>query len=368
MRYNEDMKRSGFTLIEPLDSGAQRHGPLLPDSMMMKRILSLIALIPLTLPSFAFAADGVILDIEFPVDGEVRFHDDYGEPRSGGRIHGGVDLIGEKMMPLLAAVDGHISYLTETEPSWGWSLTIRDASGYEFTYIHLNNDTPGTDDGEGGYFNAFASNIYRGARVTRGQVVGYMGDSGNAEETSPHLHFEIHKPEGGTINPYLSLVNASRSKAYDPEAERALAISINTDKDLQPTFAARYCLSGTLITSPATDAVYYCGEDAKRYGFPNAATYFTWYDDFSTVQTISPEELAAITLGGTVTYHPGVKLVKIVSDPKVYAVARGGVLRHVASESVATSLYGAGWAKLVEDIPDAFFAAYTYGEPITYTP
>jgi len=337
---------------------------------MTRRPLASIALLALALPFSAFGADDIVLDIEFPVDGEVRFSDDYGDPRSGDRSHIGIDLLGEKMMPLVAAADGRISYLTETEPSWGWSLTITDAAGWRFKYLHINNDTPGTDDGNGGYANAFAPGIRDGARVTRGQLVAYMGDSGNAEWTSPHLHFEIHGPGRGDapINPYPSLIAATRSNAYDPEIERAYATSISIDKNLKPTLAARYCLTDTLITSPSTDAVYYCGKDAKRYGFPNAATYFTWYDDFSAVQTVSQEDLAAIQLGGTVTYRPGVKLVKLVSDPKVYAVARGGVLRHVASEDVAIGLYGSGWAKQVEDVPDAFFAAYTYGEPITYVP
>jgi hypothetical protein len=69
-------------------------------------------------------------------------------------------------------------------------------------------------------------------------------------------------------------------------------------------------------------------------------------------------------IGGNATYRPGVKMVKITTDPKVYAVAKGGVLRHVSSESIAASLYGADWNRSIDDVPDAFFADYRLGEPI----
>jgi hypothetical protein len=69
-------------------------------------------------------------------------------------------------------------------------------------------------------------------------------------------------------------------------------------------------------------------------------------------------------MGGNMTYRPGARLVKITTDPRVYAVSRYGVLRWVTSESLASSLYGPRWAQLVDDIPDVFFVNYTIGAPI----
>jgi uncharacterized protein YkwD len=60
-------------------------------------------------------------------------------------------------------------------------------------------------------------------------------------------------------------------------------------------------------------------------------------------------------------------MVKIQSDPKLYAVTRGGVLRWVASETVATQLYGQYWNQAVDDVPDSFFVNYSIGDPITGT-
>ncbi|MFZ2804527.1 MAG: Ig-like domain-containing protein [Patescibacteria group bacterium] len=114
-------------------------------------------------------------------------------------------------------------------------------------------------------------------------------------------------------------------------------------------------------------AVYYYGKDCKRHAFPNDKVYFSWYSDFNNVTAVSDDELANMTLGTNVTYRPGVKMVKFTTVPKTYAVARGGVLRWVTSESIASSLYGAIWNTKIDDINDAFYANYTFGADINST-
>lgn len=124
--------------------------------------------------------------------------------------------------------------------------------------------------------------------------------------------------------------------------------------------------AGSLIKASGP-AVYFLSNDGKRYVFPNAATYFTWYNDFSGVATVSDAQLASYQIGGNVTYRPGVRLVKIISDPKVYAVDNQGTLRGITSEAVAAELYGSDWNTKVDDIPDAFFVNYKQGDPIEYS-
>lgn len=111
-------------------------------------------------------------------------------------------------------------------------------------------------------------------------------------------------------------------------------------------------------------SVYYVGQDQKRYAFPTEATYKTWYEDFSTVQTVSDQTLATYPLVGNVTYRPGTRLIKITTDPKVYAVARRGVLRWIQTETLARALYGDTWAQQIDDISDSFFINYRVGTPI----
>lgn len=128
--------------------------------------------------------------------------------------------------------------------------------------------------------------------------------------------------------------------------------------------AAAACVGGSLIKASGP-AVYYCGNDGKRYVFPTEKTFKTWYSDFSAVQTVSDTVLSTLPIGGNATYRPGVRLVKITTDPKVYAVDAGGLLRWLASESVAVQLYGSNWAKMVDDVPDAYFTNYRAGSDIT---
>ena len=147
--------------------------------------------------------------ITFPVIGEVHYTDTYGAPRSGDRTHAGQDLMGSKMQQLVAAADGTVTYLTIPEASYGYMLTITDDEGWQYHYIHINNDTPGTDDGQASLEHVFGPGIERGVRVQAGQLVGYLGDSGNAESTAPHLHFEMEDPSGTNVNPFKALEEAT---------------------------------------------------------------------------------------------------------------------------------------------------------------
>ena len=128
-----------------------------------------------------------------------------------------------------------------------------------------------------------------------------------------------------------------------------------------PNSASAATLSSGDLIKASGPAVYYYASDAKRYVFPNETTFFSWFPNFSSVKTITDAELAAISIGGNLTLRAGTKLVKITTDPKVYAVEPGGVLRWVESEAIATSLFGSDWAHRVVDVPDAFFTNYTTG-------
>ena len=172
----------------------------------MKKIFVSISIGALLLPLQSSAQD--IRQIVFPVDGEYNFSDTYGAPRSGGRTHLGTDISAKKMTPIVSAVDGYVSYVSQTEPAWGYAVYVQDRDNYSYRYLHINNDTPGTDDGSGGLAYAFAPTIKEGAKVTVGQLIGWVGDSGNAEDAGSHLHFEIWTPDGNPMNSYPSLAAA----------------------------------------------------------------------------------------------------------------------------------------------------------------
>jgi hypothetical protein len=141
------------------------------------------------------------------VNGKVTYYDDFGACRDGcARGHEGNDLMGAKLTPLVAAAGGKVSFLrTDASGTSGNMLTIKDDEGWTYVYIHVNNDTPGTDDGLNPEAWRFAPGIKLGSRVSAGDLIGYMGDSGNAENSGAHLHFEMHKPDGSAFSPYVSL-------------------------------------------------------------------------------------------------------------------------------------------------------------------
>ncbi len=122
--------------------------------------------------------------------------------------------------------------------------------------------------------------------------------------------------------------------------------------------------SGRLIKLASSSAVYYLGGDGRRYVFPNEKTFRSWFPVAPSVRVVSPAEMAGYQLGGNVTYRPGVRMIKIQTDPKIYAVSRGGLLRHVISEGVAAGLYGPDWNTKIDDVPEAFFINYRVGPAI----
>lgn len=129
-------------------------------------------------------------------------------------MHKSTDLLGPKGTKLYAARAGTACFVTGYDaapPAYGVMVTICGDDGRRYDYIHVNNDTPGTDDALGGPEFAFAPGLTRGGAVRRGQWIATMGDSGNAEAIASQLHFEIEDPSitdpYGTHqrNPYNSL-------------------------------------------------------------------------------------------------------------------------------------------------------------------
>lgn len=120
---------------------------------------------------------------------------------------------------------------------------------------------------------------------------------------------------------------------------------------------------GDLLKASSGSAVYYFGVDSKRHVFPTEKIFLSWYYNFSEVKTISDTELASIPLGDNVTYRPGIRLIKVATDPRVYAV-EGTALRWITSEVIAEAIFGKNWAEQIDDLPDSLFMDYTPGEQI----
>ena len=143
--------------------------------------------------------------IVFPVLGPTTYTDDFGEARAGGP-HQGIDMMAPKRALALAAEPGKVKFWTHSATA-GCMLYLYGASGTTYYYIHLNNDLTGRNDNRGKCVagTAYARGLKDGAKVTAGQVVGYVGDSGDANGIHPHLHFELHPNGGRAVDPYTWL-------------------------------------------------------------------------------------------------------------------------------------------------------------------
>ncbi len=146
--------------------------------------------------------------IIFPVIGRVQYVDDFGALRGNGR-HQGNDLMAPKKSPAVAAEAGKVKYWT-TSGAAGCMLYLYGESGTSYYYIHLNNDLTMRNDNRGKCVKGVAYTVKEGAKVAAGQQIAYVGDSGDANGGSAHLHFEVHPAGGRAVSPYPFLQKAYR--------------------------------------------------------------------------------------------------------------------------------------------------------------
>jgi murein DD-endopeptidase MepM/ murein hydrolase activator NlpD len=163
------------------------------------------------------ASSAVPARMAFPVVGSVSYEDDFGDPRGQG-IHEGNDILAERRAPVVAVEAGRIVFWTRSA-SAGCMLYLYGQSGTSYRYIHLNNDLTARNDNRGSCVPgvAFAPGLRDGQEVRAGQLIGYVGDSGDADGLHPHLHFELHPDDGAAVSPYRFLRRAERLAA--PAAE-----------------------------------------------------------------------------------------------------------------------------------------------------
>lgn len=159
----------------------------------------------------------VVVPMIFPLSGKVRWSDTFLASRGGGsRRHKGQDLMANKLTQVVAAFDGTIRF-GKDRGNAGNTITIQGDHGWIAQYYHINNDTPGTDDGLGSDDYAFLGGLKDGDRVTAGQLIGWCGDSGNAEGTAPHVHFELwNAVTGACYNAAASLKAATKLSQPNP--------------------------------------------------------------------------------------------------------------------------------------------------------
>ncbi len=139
---------------------------------------------------------GVAPGLLLPVQGitAAQLQDTFTDARSEGRVHDAIDILAPEGTPVLAVADGTIEKLFDSERGGLTVYQFEPGGTYCYYYAHLQR---------------YADGLAEKQVVKRGDVIGYVGHTGNASPDAPHLHFEIHRlgPEkqwwkGESLNPY----------------------------------------------------------------------------------------------------------------------------------------------------------------------
>jgi hypothetical protein len=174
----------------------------------MRILLLIITGLALIAPASALAADPPFT--LFPVVGGAHYTDDFGAPRPGG-THEGNDLLAPCGTPVIAVVPGTVTL--EWGDRSGWMLTLKGKTSW-YRYIHM--------DGRNGAASAMAKGLKDGSRVKAGQIVSYVGNTGDAAGGPCHLHFELH--QGASVSSPYAYLQAATITQLDP----ANPLSANT--------------------------------------------------------------------------------------------------------------------------------------------
>lgn len=117
-----------------------------------------------------------------------RFTDSWGSPRSGGRQHEGIDIFAERGTPIHSNIEAVVLKIGDNTLG-GKTVTLMGAGGWRHYYAHLDS----------------YADIQEGDWIHQGEVIGTVGNTGNAISTPPHLHYGIYT-SAGAVNPYVYLV------------------------------------------------------------------------------------------------------------------------------------------------------------------
>ncbi|MEI7741505.1 MAG: peptidoglycan-binding domain-containing protein [bacterium] len=282
---------------------------------------------------------------------------------------------------ILAGTNYNVSYLSTGSDTQGIRLTLSYDGGATYTTmvaassLGFNNYSWAVPSNTAATTNAFMKAEALGALgevlavdvsnapftiVAAAPVSSGGGGGGGGFSPSPTPVTPVVAPIP-VVAPYVA-------GSYDPDGAAGTASDINGDKSLTAPVdnSAALCTPGSLIKASGP-AVYFCGYNGKRYVFPNQFVYNTWFTGFGNITVMSDSNLAKMMIGGNVTYRPGKRMIKITSDPRVYVVAKGGILRPIADEATARALYGYDWNKMIDDVSDSLFVNYQIGDMVYFS-
>jgi murein DD-endopeptidase MepM/ murein hydrolase activator NlpD len=133
----------------------------------------------------------------------------------------GIDIFASARTPILAIEDGVVTVATWDERP-GWYLAIEHEGGWHSLYLHLDGREPRWRSDRRGAQTAFVYSIEVGSVVSAGDVIGYMGTSGNAQRQPPHTHFEMSF-NGEPVDPYPFVESALLAAQIEVAIDRGVS-------------------------------------------------------------------------------------------------------------------------------------------------
>jgi len=215
----------------------------------------------------------------FPLVGSWGVGDSYGGPRSDvpGNWHHGDDLFAPIGTPVVAVANGTVNRVG-WEKIGGWRLWVRDTAGDQFYYAHLS---------------GYAPAVLKSKKVTRGEVIAFVGNTGDAFTTPSHLHFEIHPRKllhlgyDGAVDPttYLErwphVLTAAAPRPVHPQLPRAPQPHYEATYVWHELLMARHLIVShpkhdTVVLPKPLDAGSVAVEASAPVGRPSAGSSSTW--------------------------------------------------------------------------------------------
>jgi hypothetical protein len=198
------------------------------------------------------------------------------------------------------------------------------------------------------------------------KIIGY--DTGKANlDSDTSAVFSITASGGGAATEEEETVTAPAGTTTDEEGRTVAETSGSTGAS--PVTGEMEAIStvatGEYIRSYSFNTIYYIDENGERRPFWDTNSFFTYTNSFDNVVWVTDATLPTMTLGAPMLPQPGVVLVKIQSDPKVYAIDTGNVLRWVPDEATAAALYSTAWADYIIDLEPTTFARFSVGDDMT---
>jgi len=138
----------------------------------------------------------------FPVPGVTSYADTFGKPWGPGRTHEGIDIFAPEGSPVLAVADGVVRMFEG--PRGGKEVTLTLPDGTWFLYSHLHD----------------YAKLVPGGKVKAGDLLGHVGETGNALRKGAHVHFEVHPRGGPAADPYAALKSVSGAEAAATSSPR----------------------------------------------------------------------------------------------------------------------------------------------------